>query len=310
MRSPWRVATAVRDPEGVIRVKSNPFIPISKRNKIAGLPVIRGAAGLFEAMKIGMDSLEWSAEIAGETEGEATFWDKVLNGLMMVVAFALAIGLFMAVPYLIAGIFEKSANQVIFHLIAGTLRILLLIGYMGAISFIPDITNVFRYHGAEHKSIFTFEKSIELIVPNAIRESRFHPRCGTSFLLLAAVLTMIGFMLLDTIWVHYIGDFSNVLHRILIHLPFIPLVAGASYEVLKVIEKHSESPLWRPFVLPGFMLQRITTREPDESQVEVGIAALKESLLNTEESYEGMMREIELPENKDSEQIFAVLKSA
>ncbi len=292
MRSPWRVATAVRDPEGFIRVKSAPHISIAKTHRIAKLPVIRGVVGLYEAMKIGIASLNWSAEIAGEEERrDPTFWERVGEVLLFIFSFVIGIGLFMAVPYFVAGLAPQQGNQVIFHLIAGGLRIFLLIGYMGAISFIPDIKRVFQYHGGEHKSIFTFEKGQELTAACAKRESRFHPRCGTSFLILAALLTMVGFMAFDTLWVAYVSDFHNLFHRIAIHLPVIPLIAGLSYEVLRLVEKHSENPFWQPFVLPGFWLQRITTREPDETQLEVALAALKESLREDEEAYDGFVRD-------------------
>ncbi|MBZ0265810.1 DUF1385 domain-containing protein [bacterium] len=238
MRSPWRIATAVRHPDGSILVKSAPFISLSRRNKLVGLPIVRGAVGLFEAMKIGVGSLNWSAEIAGEEEEAkpATLWDKILQTLLMIVSFAAGLGLFMAVPYFVAGLVPNTENQIYFHLIAGGLRIFLLIGYMAAISFIPDITEVFRYHGAEHKSIFAFEQKLDLNVANASCQTRFHPRCGTSFLLLAAVLTMLGFMLIDSFLVHFFGDFKGVFHRVLVHIPFLPIVAGVSFEFLRWVE--------------------------------------------------------------------------
>jgi uncharacterized protein YqhQ len=213
---------------------------------------------------------------------------------MTLVAFGLGIGLFMAVPYAVAGLIPQDQNQVLFHLVAGSLRIVLLIGYMAGISLIPDIKTVFRYHGAEHKSIFAFEKKLDMVTMNAAAQSRFHPRCGTSFLLLAAVLTMILFMVFDSIWVATIGPFIGVWDRVLVHLPLIPLMAGLSYEVLRIAEKNAEKPLWRPAVLPGFWLQRITTREPDEKQVDVALAALHESLLKEEGEYEGAARSLRI----------------
>lgn len=296
MRSPWRVATAVREPEGGIRVKSYPFTSAAKTHKLWKLPVFRGMAGLYEAMKIGMETLNWAAEIAGEEDPsrKETWWDRILTVLSSLVAFVFAIGLFMAVPYAVAGLLPTAANQVHFHLLAGTLRVALLIGYMAAISLIPDIKRVFCYHGAEHKSIFTFEGKLDLTVGNAKDQSRLHPRCGTSFLLLTAVLTMIGFMTFDSIWVLSVGQFSNIFHRILIHLPVIPLIAGLSYEALRIIEKHSDDPKWSAFVKPGFWLQRITTSEPDEGQLEVALVALEAALDESAEVYEG-------PAKKDAE---------
>lgn len=295
MRSPWRVATAVRTSEGEILVKSFPFISITRRKKVLGWPIIRGAVGLFEAMKIGIATLNWSAEMAGEEESAPPDWkSRLFNFFAMLFAFAAGIGLFMAIPYFVAGLVKNSGNQVIFHLVAGSLRIAILLGYMIAISFLPDITRVFRYHGAEHKSIFTFEKKLELVPETACKQSRFHPRCGTSFILLATLMTMLGFMLIDSVFVYFFGNFSNLFYRILFHLPLLPIVAGVSYEFLRIIEKHSESPSWQPLVKPGFMLQRITTREPENDQVEVALAALKESLQKDDLEYLGVPRESDI----------------
>ncbi|MFC2170986.1 DUF1385 domain-containing protein [Calditrichota bacterium] len=296
MRSPWRIATAVRNPSGEIQVKAYPFVSLTRRKKVAGLPVFRGAIGLFEAMKIGIDSLNWSGEIAAESDQEPGFWDRALEAGAFILAMIFGLGLFMAVPYAVAGIVPNTDNQVLFHLVAGTLRILLLLGYMSAISLIPDITRVFQYHGAEHKSIFAFENKLDLNNQNACTMSRFHPRCGTSFLLLAAILTMIGFMALDAAYVGSGGTFTNALYRVAFHLPFIPLVAGLSYEVLRIVERNSDKTAWQPLVKPGFWLQRITTREPDSSQVDVALASLHESLRKDEDAYEGLDRNSAVPE--------------
>ncbi|GBE29578.1 MAG TPA: DUF1385 domain-containing protein [Bacteroidetes bacterium] len=305
MRSPWRLAVAVRNPKGEIITRSAPFKSITKRVKVLGFPVIRGAVGLFEAMKMGMGALSWSAEIAeGENEKKkskaAAFWEMLLTIVLSVV---LAVGLFMLVPYAAAEASPIDNNPFLFHLIAGGLRIALLIGYMLAISLIPDITRVFQYHGAEHKSIFTWEKLLTLEVSNAAQMSRFHPRCGTSFLLLAAVMTMIGFALFDAVWVTFIGDFRNIFTRLLIHLPVIPIVAGLSYEVLRLVEKHAEDKLWQPLVKPGFWLQKITTREPDEGQLEVALHSLRESLIQGDEVYEGPAREEAVPDSAQAEPV-------
>ncbi|HEB84485.1 MAG TPA: DUF1385 domain-containing protein, partial [Bacteroidetes bacterium] len=234
MRSPWRVATAVRDPEGVIRVKARPFVSLTRRVGLLKLPVLRGAVGLFEALRIGMGALSWSGEIAGEEEAGQRGWiDHAVSALVILLAFAAGIGLFMLTPYAVAGLVPRTGNQVVFHLVAGGLRILLLVGYMAAITLLRDIRRVLQYHGAEHKSIFAFESGLPLEPSSACPQSRFHPRCGTSFLLLAAVLTMIGFMALDTLIVSFAGPFRSALHRVLVHLPLLPLVAGAAYEVLR-----------------------------------------------------------------------------
>lgn len=292
MRGPRRIATAVRDPKGEIRVNAYPFESVSRKHRILGWPVLRGVVGLYEALSIGVRSLNWSADVAaeGEEQTEKKWYDPIFSVLMSVFAVAVGIGLFMAVPYAVAGLIPTAQNQIHFHLVAGGLRIVLLIGYMWGISLIPDITTVFRYHGAEHKSIFAFEKEVERTPANACAQSRFHPRCGTSFLLLAAVLTMIGFMIFDSFWTVYVGSYGSVAARIAVHLPLIPFIAGLSYEFLRLVERHSEDRAWQPFVKPGFWLQKITTREPDESQVEVALAALEEALLTDEVEYIGAPR--------------------
>ena len=273
----------------------NSMASYAEGSRQAMAPVLRGAAGLFEALKIGVDSLNWAGQIAGEEDADRkpTLRERLLGGLFTVVTFVLAIGLFMAVPYFLAGLIPSAANQVHFHLVAGAVRIALLIGYMAGISFIPDITRVFRYHGAEHKSIFAWEKRLELSNANACAQSRFHPRCGTSFLLLSAILIMFGFMIVDSTIVAIFGPFPNLFVRIAVHLPLIPLLAGLSFEVLRVIEKHSDDPRWMPLILPGFWLQRITTREPSEEHVEVALAALEEALAKDEAEYEGVPRAAE-----------------
>jgi len=307
MRSPWRIAVAVRNPEGEIITRSAPFNSITKRNKLLGLPVMRGAVGLFEALQIGLDALKWSAEIAEAEDGKkrskaGQMFEMVISIVLSVV---LAVGLFMVIPYAAAEATPMEDNPFLFHTVAGSLRIVLLLGYMLAISLIPDITRVFQYHGAEHKSIFAWEKMLALETPNACAQSRFHPRCGTSFLLLAAVMTMIGFALFDAVWVSQFGDFSNIFTRLGIHLPVIPLIAGLSYEVLRLVEKHSEEKLWQPLVKPGFWLQRITTREPDEGQVEVALQSLHESLLQIDEAYEGPARQNVVPEEFEPQPVMS-----
>ncbi|MFH0881446.1 MAG: DUF1385 domain-containing protein [bacterium] len=292
MRGPKRIATAVRDPQGHIRVKAYTFVSASRKHRVLGLPVLRGVVGLYEAMSIGIRSLNWSADVAAEEEAPPAkkWFDPILSFLMSLVAIAVGIGLFMAIPYAVAGLIPTAQNQVHFHLVAGGLRILLLIGYMWGISLIPEISTVFRYHGAEHKSIFAFEKNVKRTPANACTQSRFHPRCGTSFLLLAAVLTMIGFMLFDSAWTVLVGSYSGVAARIAVHLPLVPVIAGFSYEFLRLVEHHSEEPAWQPFVRPGFWLQKITTREPDERQVEVALAALEEALIEDDRDYLGAPR--------------------
>ena len=149
---------------------------------------------------------------------------------------------------------------------------------MWGISFAKDIRRVFQYHGAEHKSIYAFEQGDEVTVDTAGKMSRFHPRCGTSFLVITLIAVLITYAIIDSIVVALFGNFPNALWRVLIHLPFLPLVVGLSYELLKASGKHASKTLIRTLILPGLWLQRITTKEPDPEQLEVAITALKAAL--------------------------------
>ena len=284
IRSPHKIATAVRRKNGEIEIDSYPYIPFTKRNKLLGKPVIRGAVSLFEAMIIGIRALNWSAEKFAEDEGDGTprkerWYDSLVSALSILAALAFGMGLFMLIPYYTSGfIRDAGGSQLAFHAVAGFIRISIFLLYLYAISLWKDVQRVFEYHGAEHKNIFAFEKNGEVDSKSAASESRFHPRCGTSFLLITAVVIILFFAVIDSLLIPIIGEFKTAFHRFAIHLPFIPLVAGISYEVLKYSGKRSKGKFWGTMVKPGLWLQRITTREPDISQLEVGAAAIKASL--------------------------------
>ena len=290
MRSPYAVATAVRNPEGDIIVNSFPFISLSKKSKIWGLPILRGAVSLGEALYLGIKTLNWSAEIAaGNDEKEKKrgngLMQKLFSVLTTVFALALGVGIFMYIPYFVTGLVKQSSgSQLLFHAVAGSIRIILFLAYLYLISLWKEIRRVFEYHGAEHKSIFAFEKTGEASAESAAEYSRFHPRCGTSFLLITAIVIIFLFAILDSLLVPLIGEFKSPLHRLVIHLPFIPLVAGISYEVLRMSGEKQENKIWRQLIKPGLWLQKITTKEPDASQVEVAVKALQRSLLKPSES--------------------------
>ena len=284
MRSPDAIAAAVRRPSGGVLVRLKPYVALSKRVRFWHPPLLRGIAALWESLSVGMSIINWSAEIAAEeetTDGEPRkekWWEKLLGILMIVVAFCLGLGLFVYLPYLVSGFLKPDSSPIIFHIIAGVLRVVLLIGYLWAISLAKDIRRLFMYHGAEHKSISAFEHKLELTVENAKKQSRFHPRCGTSFVLIVALLTMVVFMLLDALIIAMVGDYNSALHRLIVHLPFIPLVAGFSFEVLKISARFQDSWWGRQVVKPGLWLQRITTREPESSMLEVALISLTTSL--------------------------------
>ena len=196
----------------------------------------------------------------------------------------LALGLFMYIPYFISDKLKlMGENELSFNLLAGIIRIIFLVGYIYTISLMEDVKRVFQYHGAEHKAIYCFEKGNELTVENVRNESRFHPRCGTSFILIVAINTILLFAILDTVIVANYGEYSSVITRVLTHLLFIPLVAGLSFEVLKLSDRFSNIPLVNLMIKPGLWLQNLTTREPDDEQIEVGIESIKLSTKYLEE---------------------------
>ncbi len=284
MRSPFAVATAVRQPGGKIVIEAFPFISLTKRSKFWGFPVIRGAVNLAEALYLGIKTLNWSASMADNSDGKkentsSKGLEKFREASTILIATLIAMGVFMYLPYLLSGLANSdSDSQIVFHLIAGSIRIALFLGYIYAISFWKEIRRVFEYHGAEHKSIFAFEKTGGAEPASAKLYSRFHPRCGTSFLLITAVIIIFIFAVLDSIIVTLFSDYPTALHRLAVHLPFIPLVAGISYEVLKYSGEKREHPFWKQMIKPGLWLQKITTREPDTTQIEVAAAALKSCL--------------------------------
>ena len=297
MRSPRRLAVAVRAPDGSIVLDNREFLAYSRRHKVLGWPVLRGAASLFESLAIGIKALNFSMAVQERSadpgapaapaksalaKGKAR--DNFLVGLSLLASLALALGLFQLLPYwsastLIGGTREAPANPVLFNLVAGLVRISLLLLYMWGISHLKDISRVFQYHGAEHKSIFAHERNGGLTVAGARAQSRFHPRCGTSFILIVALVCILFFSLLDGfLWQAFGYTYPTFFHRFLLHLPFVPLVAGLSFEVLKWTARFQDSPWVRPFILPGLWLQNITTREPDEQQLEVALASIEAAL--------------------------------
>ncbi|HEY3296206.1 MAG TPA: DUF1385 domain-containing protein [bacterium] len=289
MRSPDRVAMAVRTPDGSVATKSYPYTPVTRRFKLLGLPVIRGAVGLVESLKIGMDALNWSAQQAtvdasSEVKEKAGMKEKLGIGLSMMVALVIGLGLFMYFPLWIGKLVAGgdgvniAGRQVIVNVVAGVVRISLLLAYLWFISRWKDIHRVFQYHGSEHKSIFAYESGFDLTVDRVLTQTRFHPRCGTSFLLIVALAAVIFFVVVDSIVVSLFGDYGSVWARLAVHLPLIPILAGISYEFLKFSSKHTDNALVKILIQPGLWLQRITTQEPDPSMCEVAVTALNTAL--------------------------------
>jgi uncharacterized protein YqhQ len=268
--STW--AVAVRRPDGEVEISSEPLKPWAQRHRVWRLPVLRGVVALGESLKIGFKALAISAnaQLEEDEEGNREEIGGWVWGLTIVFSLALAIGLFFVVPVgLTSLIKDQLGSAFLFWLIEGILRTAIFIGYLAAISRLPDLRRVFEYHGAEHKTISCYEAEDELVPARAKLYSRLHPRCGTSFLLIVMVVAIFVFAPLGLpAWYWLLA--SRILG--------IPLIAGLSYEVIKWAGKNRRKRWVRGVMWPGLMLQNLTTREPDEEQLGVAIAALDKVL--------------------------------
>lgn len=280
MRAPRAVAIAVRRPDGDIVVKKELAIPLSERFPVVKLPIIRGAVALFTSLIIGIKALNFSANEAmteeekdkeGVKEGGGELSSWAMAGTMTV-AFGFGICLFFLFPLYLTKLMTPviGDNNIIFNLVDGVIRVIVFLAYIWLISRMEDIQRVFQYHGAEHKSIFAFEAGEELTIENVRRYSRLHPRCGTSFLLIVMLVSIAVFSLIPKLWPFYLKAGSRIV--------LLPMIAGISYEFLKWSASHDNHPLVKMVIAPGLALQRLTTREPDDSQLEVAIRSMNEAL--------------------------------
>ncbi|HWQ29768.1 MAG TPA: DUF1385 domain-containing protein [Negativicutes bacterium] len=266
---------AVRKPDGEIVVKREKLR--GNRKVISKIPVIRGIYAFVDSMVLGVKSLMYSAEFVEEEEEKdkkPSKLDSFLNDniiwISVVISVAFSVGLFILLPTVVVDVFKPyTANKLILNGLEGIARIIIFLGYIIAVSRMKDIQRVFEYHGAEHKSIFCYEYGDELTVSNVRKYGRLHPRCGTSFLFIVMIISILVFSMFS--W-------SGVLMRLLTRLIAIPFVAGISYEIIKWAGK-SQSKLSCIVSAPGMWLQKITTREPDDKQIEVAIEALKNVLV-------------------------------
>ena len=244
---------------------------------------------LYESMKIGYGTLQWSAEM---NEPDDIKPNKLLDSILSFLSILFAIGLFFGLPIVSADFFifyfSFQDDTLTFNVIAGITRIILFLTYLLSISFLEDIRRLFQFHGAEHKTVYNFESGKNITVDNAQKFSKEHPRCGTSFVFIVMLVSIFSFTIIDAIIImtFQISELT-VLSSLLFHIPCIPLVAGFSYEVLKIIARYQEYLLFKIFAYPGLLLQKITTKEPDSTQLEVAIAALKNAFGDTLSEYEG-----------------------
>ena len=263
MRGPELVATAVRNPQGRIELEVKPVNSIADRYPIFKKPMLRGCVSLFESLVMGIRSLGYSAQMAGEEDEQLT--DKELAGTM-IFAFALAAVLFIAIPTGAAKLFHVITEDPVFlNLMEGFLRLFIFMAYIFAISRMKDIQRVFQYHGAEHKTIACFEAGEALTVENVARHTRLHKRCGTSFLLIVMLVSIFVFAFLG--W-------PDLAERIASRIVLLPVVAGISYEIIR-FSANSDNCLLGWAVKPGLWLQKLTTREPEPEMIEVAIESAK-----------------------------------
>jgi len=280
MRGKKAYAMAVRRPDGGIEMIEKPISTISERFKILKLPLIRGFVALCSSMALGFSALSQSAEVAmaGETEPASKFekWlqdklgDKLNNILMtiaMVFAVILAVGLFMLLPTFLASLI--NAPDALRGAVEGLIRVTIFVSYVFLISRFKDVQRVFQYHGAEHKAIDCYEKKLPLTTENVAECSRLHKRCGTSFMLVVMVVTMVLFMIIriDDIWIRFAS-----------RIALLPVIAGISYEISVKWAGSRDNWLVRAIIFPGMLIQRITTKDPDADQIEVAVAALEKAV--------------------------------
>lgn len=279
MKNMDRYAVSVRKPNGKIETKVEECVSFAEKHPLFQLPVFRGMANFLESMVIGMKTLNYSASFYEDEEeqtesrteqllekilGEKA--EKIIMGIVLVFSLAISIGLFMILPYIASEALGKLIrNEYVILFMEGIIRIAIFLGYIVLISRMEDIKRVFMYHGAEHKTINCLEAGVPLTPENVDNFSRLHKRCGTSFIFIVMIISMVFFFFIrvDNIWL-----------RIVLRLLFLPLVAGVSYEFIRLAGS-SDHPLVQIFSKPGLALQRLTTKEPDHSMIEVAIASVE-----------------------------------
>ncbi len=290
MRGSIGVATAVRTSSGEIVIDKNESIPYTKKYKVFNFPIIRGFVSLLDSLIVGIKTLNYSASFF-EEEGDKSKFDQwfddkfkdkssdILAGISLILSLGFSILLFFMLPTYAANFFKKSftVNTVLLNIIEGIIRVILFLTYIYLIGKMEDIKRVYEYHGAEHKTIFCYENKVELTPENAKKFGRLHPRCGTNFLFLVMIVSIILFSF--TGW-------NSLWQRLAYRIILLPIVSGVTYELIRWMGK-SKSRLSYILAYPGLMLQKLTTKEPDLEQLEVAIAALKAAEgLNIEEGNE------------------------
>ena len=278
MRVPGAYATAVRLKDKTIKVQRKKFISIIEKHKLQNYVIFRGIIHLYESMKMGYQTLDWSAEMQEEnqeTKKKSSVIYDIQEFFLSVFSVLFAIGLFLFLPLYFANFFEKIINQpFVFNIVSGMIRISIFLLYLILISQLNDVRRLFQYHGAEHKVVYNFESGNDLNIQNAKTFSTFHPRCGTSFVFIIMLVTIFSHAIIDYVALFFINQLTVVI-RLSLHLVFLPLVAGIGYETLKFLAKKQNNMLFALLSKPGLWLQKITTKEPSNHQLEVSLCALE-----------------------------------
>ncbi len=265
MRHGNKVAAAVRKPDGEIIIQERDYIPLTKRYKILGLMFVRGFVTLIEMMILGMKCLLFSAEVAlTEEEEKPQSWQLALSVMM---SLCMVLFFFIVVPAFCFSVLKTYvSNTIVLNIIEGCIRLGIFLSFLATTLLMEDMRRVFMYHGAEHKTVFAWEAGQELTVENIKAYSTRHPRCGTSFILVVMIVSILVFSLLGR---------PDFIHRIFYKLMLMPVIAGISYEVIRYTGRHQNWGWVHLLSYPGLLLQKITTREPTDDQIEIAIAAMK-----------------------------------
>lgn len=280
MKGPRKSCTVVRKPDGTLAIKDEETVPLREKFAPAGWPVVRGFVTMVQSLIEGFQAIEYSSKFLDDEEDsgepsklEQWLMDKIGEGaiesavyvISIVFGIALSVGLFILLPAFLAGLLPQTASHLAVNLLEGVLRIAIFIAYMWLMARIPDIKRTFRYHGAEHKTIYCYEKGLELTTEHVREQPREHPRCGTSFLFVVMIISILVFSLVTA---------ESRVMQLVLRLVLLPVVIGLSYEVNRFAGRH-DGALSRALRWPGMMLQHITVLEPDDSMIEVAIVSLK-----------------------------------
>jgi uncharacterized protein YqhQ len=266
MRSKDHMVVCVRQPNNEIVTKTEELHSLSEKYRFLKLPFLRGILALFETLYSGIKGIYFSANAAFGDEDEEESLNPKEIAVVVAVAICLSILLFSVTPFFLTSLLNFGGG-VLFNIVEGIVRLSFLLAYLAAVSLVGDFKRIFQYHGAEHTAINAYESGVELNVENARKYSRFHARCGTSFLLIVTLISILFFSIMPS---------STYLVRLAYRIILIPVISAVSYEILKLSDKYRNSTIMKVLVAPGLALQHLTTRQPDDDMIEVAIKAVKE----------------------------------